>query len=164
MKQNEPAIHIRIGTPDDAPAIASVLYESFLQYEDSYTPEAFAATTPSSDNIKKRMSEGPVWVALLDGAVVGTVAAVFKGEGLYIRGMAVLPAARGHRIGELLLQQIETFASAQGCRRLFLSTTPFLSRAIRLYEHAGFQRTSEGPHDLFETPLFTMTKTLGTST
>jgi hypothetical protein len=44
---------------------------------------------------------------------------------------------------------------------LFLSTTPFLTHAIVLYEGLGFQRSNEGPHDLFGTPLFTMVKTLG---
>ena len=43
---------------------------------------------------------------------------------------------------------------------MFLSTTPFLESAIRLYEKFGFQRTSDGPLDLFGTPLFTMQKSL----
>lgn len=147
----------------DAPRIASILYDSFVEYESLYTPEAFAATAPTSVEIERRIHEGPVWVAVHDDAVVGTVAAVDKGEALYIRGMAVLPTARGLRIGELLLKQIESFASQRGYRRLVLSTTPFLARAIRLYEHAGFSRSSAGPHELFGTPLFTMVKTLESS-
>jgi ribosomal protein S18 acetylase RimI-like enzyme len=43
-------------------------------------------------------------------------------------------------------------------RRLFLSTTPFLDRAISLYERFGFQRNEEGLRELFGTPLFTMEK------
>jgi ribosomal protein S18 acetylase RimI-like enzyme len=101
-----------------------------------------------------------VWVALLDGSMVGTVSAVPQGESLYVRGMAVLPAARGHRIGKLLMDNVQSFASAKECRRLFLSTTPFLDRAITLYERLGFSRTGEGPDDLFGTPLFTMEKDL----
>jgi len=31
---------------------------------------------------------------------------------------------------------------------------------MRLYERFGFQRTEEGPHDLFGTSLFTMEKQL----
>jgi GNAT superfamily N-acetyltransferase len=107
-----------------------------------------------------RIDEGPVWVALRDGAIVGTVSALPKGEALYVRSMAVLPTARGHGIGELLLERVESFALEHGYKRLFLSTTPFLDRAIRLYEHWGFRRSDEGPHDLFGTPLFTMVKTL----
>ncbi|HEV8659305.1 MAG TPA: hypothetical protein VGS96_11840 [Thermoanaerobaculia bacterium] len=43
-------------------------------------------------------------------------------------------------------------------RDLVLSTTPFLDRAIALYERCGFRRTDEPPHDRFGTPLFTMRK------
>jgi hypothetical protein len=41
-----------------------------------------------------------------------------------------------------------------------VSTTPFLLRAITLYERCGFRRTGDGPEDLSGTPLFTMEKTL----
>ena len=157
-------IEIRIAEPGDAPAIASVLYESFIEYEPLYTAKGFAVTTSSSDEIQNRMNEGPLWVALNGNAIVGTVSAVPKEAALYIRGMGVLPTARGQRIGELLLKQIESFASEHGFVRLFLNTTPFLSRAIRLYETFGFVKSnaSEGPHDLFGTPLFTMEKSLET--
>ena len=153
-------IEIRLALADDAPAIATVLHESFVEYKASYTDRGFNATTPTSDQLLNRMKEGPMWVALQAEAIVGTVAAVNQGEALYIRGMAVLPAARGQKVGELLLRQVESYAAAQGCNSLVLSTTPFLARAIRLYEHFGYRRNSEGPHDLFGTPLFTMSKTL----
>src|SRR5262245_22185694 len=151
---------VRLAVPDDAPSIASLLYESFIEYKDSYTEEGFAATALQSERIKIRMTEGPVWVALRNDTIIGTASAVPKTDGLYIRGMAILPSSRGQRIGELLLRQIESFASDRGFKRLFLDTTPFLSRAIRLYERFGFSRNSEGAHDLFGTPLFRMEKTL----
>jgi SAM-dependent methyltransferase/predicted N-acetyltransferase YhbS len=151
-------IQIRVATPDDAEGIASVLREAFVEYEAAYTAEAFAATTPEGGHIRSRMDEGPMWVAVRDGVVVGTVSVVPKGESLYIRGMGVLPSARGKRLGEALLQQVEEFAAAHGYRRLYLSTTPFLARAIQLYERAGFERSDEGPHELYGTPLFTMEK------
>lgn len=151
-------IEIRMAVPSDAPSIAAVLLESFAEYRASYTDEAFAATTPTGEQIERRMDEGPVWVALSVEGVVGTVSVVPHVDALYIRGMAVLPSARGQRVGEALLRQAEEFAAAQGHRRLYLSTTPFLSMAIRLYERAGFRRSDEGPHDLCGTPLFTMEK------
>lgn len=107
-----------------------------------------------------RAKEGPVWVALHDGRIVGTASAISKGDSLYIRGMAVIPIARGKGVGHDLLSHIENFAKANSVSRLFLSTTPFLDRAIRLYERFGFRRTDQGPHELFGTPLFTMEKFL----
>src|SRR5215472_9815578 len=92
--------------------------------------------------------------------IVGTGSVVSKPEGVYLRSMAVIPSARGLEIGQLLLDEIQSFAITQGCVRLFLSTTPFLNRAIRLYEAFGFRRTNDAPHDLFGTPLFTMEKTI----
>lgn len=151
-------LEIRVAQLTDAPAIASLLAAAFSEYLPLYTPEGYAATTIAPEDIVRRLEEGPIWVSIKDGLIVGTVSVVLKGKSLYVRGMAVLPSARGQRIGSLLLTQVEKFAVSKGVQRLFLSTTPFLDRAIKLYEHFGFRRTSEGPHELFGTPLFTMEK------
>jgi len=161
MPPSRPAIETRIAAPGDSAAIASVLYEAFAEYRTLYTAESFAATTPAPEQIEARLDEGPVWVALQNNIIVGTVAALPKGEGVYVRSMAVIPAARGKRAAGLLLRQVEDFALAQYHKYLFLSTTPFLMEAIRLYEHRGFRRSDEGPHELFGTPLITMVKPLG---
>jgi putative acetyltransferase len=155
-------LEVRRAGPEDAPAIAAVLQEAFVEFKALYTEGGFAATTPGTEQVLTRMREGPIWVALREGVVLGTVAAVVKDESVYVRGMAVLPAARSSGAGTALLQQVEGWASGQGFGRLFLSTTPFLSSAIRLYERYGFRRTDEGLYDLFGTPLFTMEKAVET--
>lgn len=154
------SVRIRMAARADARHVASVLRESFDEYKALYTPGGFAATTPDSDSILARMREGAVWIALLGDSVVGTASVVDRGEDLYVRGMAVLPSGRGLGIGRLLLKHIEDYARARGHRRMILSTTPFLHRAIRLYEDMGFMRSEEGPHELAGTPLFTMVKNL----
>ena len=151
-------IQIRSARIEDCAAIAEVLRHSFAEFRSLYTEDGFAATTPGAEHIQTRMQEGPVWIALSAGSIVGTVAATKKSDSTYIRGMAVLPPARGSGTGSRLLEQIETRAAGENIARLFLSTTPFLDSAIRLYENAGFRRTDQGPHDLFGTPLFTMEK------
>jgi GNAT superfamily N-acetyltransferase len=158
MAEDRLSVQIRFAAPEDAPAIAAVLHASFIEYKSSYTDEAFAATAPTSDQIRYRMNEGPVWVAVIENVIVGTVSVVPRGEALYIRGMAVLPATRGKRAGEGLLRCVESFALTHGHERLVLSTTPFLARAIRLYERMGYRRSGGGPHELFGTPLVTMEK------
>jgi uncharacterized protein len=159
-EQQNAEIQIRLATPGDAAAISSILRKSFIEYEARYTSEGFAATVLMPDEVQTRMNEGPVWVALESGVVLGTLSAVSTPRGLYIRGMAVDPAARGKGVGAKLLERSEELAIASGSQRLFLSTTPFLMRAIRLYERYGFHRKNEGPADLFGTPLFTMVKDL----
>jgi ribosomal protein S18 acetylase RimI-like enzyme len=158
-KMHKPQLHFRRAHPGDENAISSVLLEAFREYTPQYTLAGFAATTPTPAEVLRRIEEGPVWLALMKTHVVGTVAAVsHPRDVLYVRGMAVLPQARGLRIGTLLFDLIEDYAKEHHCRKLVLSTTPFLDRAIHLYEQLGFIRTGEGPHDLHGTPLITMEK------
>ena len=110
-ESKRPSLEIRFATMEDASSISAVLLQSFIEYKSEYTPDGFAATTPTVEQIKKRLIEGPVWVALLEGTVVATVSAVLQGESLYVRGMAALPSARGHRTGELLMDNGENLRS-----------------------------------------------------
>ena len=153
-------VTIRYADASDAAEVARVLEMAFSEYRPLYTTEAFAATTPTSERILLRLREGPVWIAREQDTIVGTVSARRDGDSIYIRGMGVLPGFRGQHIGVALLTNVEDFARIHRCRRLFLSTTPFLERATRLYERFGFRRTNDGPHDLCGTPLFTMEKLL----
>ena len=151
---------MRKAEPADARTISEVLAHAFADYRPLYTAAGFSATTPTAPRILDRMAEGPVWVALDRDRIVGTVSVLLRGSQCYVRGMAILPSGQGRGAGRLLLQTVEEFAIAAEATSLTLSTTPFLDRAIRLYERFGFRRSSEGPTDLFGTPLFTMTKDL----
>jgi GNAT superfamily N-acetyltransferase len=153
-------MEIRRARAADASAIARALAAAFAEYAPAYTPAALAATTPPAARVRARLREGPTWVAIEGGVVIGTVSAVPRGASVYVRGMAVLPAARGQGAGAALLREVETYARGLGAASLFLSTTPFLTEAIRLYERHGFGATGDGPHDLHGTPLVTMVKPL----
>jgi ribosomal protein S18 acetylase RimI-like enzyme len=151
-------VGVRRAGPEDAWAVAFVLKHAFSEYEPLYVRKGYEATTPKATEVVTRMQEGPVWVAARGQQIVGTASVVRKETGFYLRGMAVLPMARSLGIGRLLLEHIERVAVEENCARLFLSTTPFLTRAICLYEAFGFKATAEGPHELFGTPLLTMEK------
>jgi ribosomal protein S18 acetylase RimI-like enzyme len=153
-------MEIRRARAADAAAIARALAAAFAEFAPAYTPAALAATTPPAARVRARLREGPIWVAVEGGAVVGTVSAVPRGAGVYVRSMAVLPAARGRGAGAALLREVERYARGLGATSLFLSTTPFLTQAIRLYVRHGFAATGDGPHDLHGTPLITMVKPL----
>ena len=154
----EQPVQIRRARVKDCEAITEVLLQAFAEFKSLYTEGGFAATTPGPKQIHGRMKEGPVWLAMRNGIVIGTVAAVKKGESAHVRGMAVLPAARGAGTGHQLLEHVEKWATREKAARIFLCTTPFLTSAIRLYEKFGFRRLAQGPGDLHGTPLFTMEK------
>lgn len=158
LAQIKMLIKVRPAMPDDSAAIAFVLAEAFVEYKSLYTEKGYAATTPSADQIEERFGNGLIFVAVGDEEIIGTASTVTKESDLYIRSMAVLPKARGQRLGEKLLEDIESFARAKKYKRLVLGTTPFLHRAIHLYEKFGFECL--GVDDLHGTPLITMKKDL----
>ena len=54
----QPSARIRRAVSADAPEIAEVLRQSFLEFESLYTPKGFAATTPDREQVERRMEEG----------------------------------------------------------------------------------------------------------
>ena len=136
-----PIVRIRRANRRDAAEIELLIREAFLEHEPAFTPEAFNTAIPGKHEIEKRIEDWAVWIAITANVIVGTVSAQAKGRGLRIRSMAVHPSMRGHGIGKLLLARVEHFAYAHGYKRLTLNTTPFMDRAIRLYETFGFRFT-----------------------
>jgi GNAT superfamily N-acetyltransferase len=153
------SVIVRRAAPEDAQQITEILLRSFEEFRPLYTEGGFHATTPAAEIIRARIeTEGPSWVATIGDETVGTVSAVKRGGGLYVRSMGVLPSERGKGIAASLLATVEAYAAEQGIRVLTLTTTPFLDSAIRLYERYGFAKT--GLTDLEGTPLFAMRKEL----
>src|SRR5262249_47188633 len=127
---------VRLADEHDAAAVSAVLAAAFDEFRILYSAGGYGATAIDASGGLARMGEGPVWIAEADGTVGGTVAAVIRAEGLYVRGMAVAPSARRNGVARLLLAEAERYGRSQGLVRAFLSTTPFLHGAIRLYRHA----------------------------
>ena len=151
-------MQVRRATAVDGDAVAYLLRDAFREFERLYTRDGYAATTPEPTIVRERLKEGPTWVAENDGHIVGTVSAVLRDGAVYVRSMGVAPGARGQRVGHRLMDEPFQLAVERKATRIFLSTTPFLFSAIRLYESLGFRRTGEPPHDLHGTPLVTMAR------
>ena len=109
-----------------------------------------------------RLNEGPVWLAAVDGIEVGTFSALPDERGCYLRGMGVMPEARGSGAWTALLVAAIDYARAIDAATVWLLTTEFLHAALRLYERSGFvveDPDGEPPH-LHGTPLISMARTV----
>ena len=155
-----PRVRVRRARPSEAGIAASLLEAAFVEFTELYTPAALAATTPGAGEIRRRMAQGPTWLAFLRDDPVGTVSAFSTAKGLYIRSMAVHPRARGHGAGVALLKAAERFGRARKRSIAFLRTTPFLGAAIALYRRAGYTVRPDVTGDLHGTPLLEMEKRL----
>ena len=87
------------------------------------------------------MSEGRVlWVAELDGGVVGTVTSSKDGNALTISALAVHPDNQGQGIGTTLLNWVKDFAMRSGNSNIMLDVELENERALAVYEKAGFTK------------------------
>lgn len=83
----------------------------------------------------------------LRGEIVGGCDHDLRNGEAGIRMLGVDPGAHGRGVGWALVHACVEQARAEGRRGLFLSSTPVMAAAHRLYERAGFVRTPERDWD-----------------
>ncbi|MDI7742335.1 GNAT family N-acetyltransferase [Lysinibacillus fusiformis] len=85
------------------------------------------------------MTEGRIlWVAEIDGEIVGTITSSKEGKAQAISALAVHPDKQGHGIGTALLNWVKDFAKRNGDEVVMLDVELENERALAVYEKAGF--------------------------
>ncbi len=137
-KASEHSVEIRRASPGDEEVISSLIFEAFSPFRDQYTPDGFEYTAAGPERVRERFSEGPIWLAYLNGEPVGTVSGMPDEGRFYIRSMAIKPLAQRAGIGQQLLDTLQAYAREAGFTKLYLYTTFVLPGAKRLYDKNGF--------------------------
>lgn len=90
---------------------------------------------------------GEIFFAVQAGTVVGTCAAIRRGDDQFeLAKLCVTPTAQGRGIGRALATAMMEFARERGARRVVLVSSSRLTAALRLYEALGFaHRPFPGP-------------------
>jgi len=160
-KQRTREASVRLATPADAEGISRVIKEAFTPLREHYTDEAFEVVTPGPDMIVQRFDEGPMWIAEVDGDVVGTVSLITEPEGLYVRSMAVSPRAQRMGIGHKLLDALHEHVEGGEIERIFLYTTYFTPGAKDMYAKHGYTYVRDtAPDEWYGVPGLEMEKFL----
>ncbi|MCX5826769.1 MAG: GNAT family N-acetyltransferase [Deltaproteobacteria bacterium] len=111
----------------------------------NHTFEAYVAG-PLAEFAKMQSARQRIWIAELDGKIVGTVAVVDAGENrAQLRWLLVDPCARGVGLGRRLVKESIQFATESGYRSIFLWTVSDLHAAGALYRSCGFAKTLKQP-------------------
>ncbi|MGH3313398.1 MAG: bifunctional helix-turn-helix transcriptional regulator/GNAT family N-acetyltransferase [Streptomyces sp.] len=125
------------------------VYAAEFGWDESY--EALVARIVAEFAADHDPAREAAWVAELDGSRAGSVMCVSDSapETARLRLLLVDPSARGHRIGDRLVQTCVDFARAAGYRELVLWTNDVLAAARRIYQRAGFELVEEERHHAF---------------
>ena len=93
---------------------------------------------------------GQIFMALMYGQSVGTVALIPAGNGiLELTKMAVSPDFQGRGIGDTLMKASIDFARESGTKTVFLESHTKLQPALALYRKHGFVETPGDPNSLY---------------
>jgi len=133
-------IEIRTFAPDDADGVISVILP--IQREE-FGIDITADTQPDLRVISDfyQSGKGQFWVAVKDGAVVGTLGLKDIGNNqVALRKMFVAAEVRGreHGVAARLLEALFAHAGKVGVTDIFLGTTDKFVAAHRFYEKNGF--------------------------
>src|SRR5438270_2536549 len=134
-------MQIRKAAAADAEGILDGRHTAFEPYRTRYTPAGFEDTVMNAKTVAERLQSMTLFVAIENGAVVGTIGCAIHDHEGHLRGMAVLPHFQGSGVARRLLEAAEAELREQGCTRVTLDTTGPLQRAAQFYEKCGYQRT-----------------------
>lgn len=123
-------------TPEEAEAFRA-LNEEWISRFFTLEPNDVAYL---ADPFAKIMGEGgDVLIARHDGEIVGCVALVPTGNGVFeLSKMVVAPSVRGLGLGRQIIAASIDRAREMGAASLFLGSNTKLANAVHLYESAGF--------------------------
>jgi ribosomal protein S18 acetylase RimI-like enzyme len=125
------------------------LWETVFGYEAAHN-------TPTLVIDKKvAVGDGLFFVAMADGAIVGTIMAGYDGHRGWIYSLAVSPSHRRQRIGSRLVLAAEQALTARGCVKINLQIMAGNESVASFYSSLGFsveKRVSMGKQIMENVP------------
>jgi GNAT superfamily N-acetyltransferase len=143
---------IRPANDDELDIIASLTVDAFAEHAAAMSPDAWSTFAQDIANVRGRVGDGQVLVALSDGRIVGAVT-IFQhwrgaqSDALGLRMLAVPPAFRGSGIGRALMEHCVDVARDQGKGRVVLTVVQEMEVARDLTERMGFVRAPGLDHE-----------------
>lgn len=95
-----------------------------------------------SDGVAHDIETHRVWVAELEGSVVGGLILIPHDGYAVLANVAVDPASSGLGVGRGLIKCAEAACRSQELRELRLSTHTEMPENVELYEHLGWKKSS----------------------
>lgn len=150
---------IREATAGDDGDVGELLVRAFVEQYAKKLPEVEVSARRKAElrDVAAKRAAARVWVAELEGRVVGTVAlwpSGARGSEAWVAGacdlrhLAVDAAMRGRGVSRALLDEAERWARASGAQKVVLHVRRGAEGVRRLYEARGYLRDTSGDLDL----------------
>ena len=144
---------IRRARPTETTAVAKLLVGAFAELEQRfYWPDSWDQYLRGVADVQGRQDQAQLWVAELDGTIVGSVdyyppgnaryhpAVTFPADWAAFRCLAVDPEQRGASVGRSLVEHLIALARRDQATHLVLHSIPLMTVAVGMYQRMGFVR------------------------
>ena len=135
-------IYVRIATVSDAKYILEIIRESFVDYCNIIGIDTVEALEEKENDILNDIIEKSVYVACLDGFIIGSVRVEMKGLLAYISRFATLPEYQSLGVGGELLSYVENDLLSLGIRIFELYSAVENIRLKEFYISKGYSVVS----------------------
>ncbi len=124
----------------DAPDILRVTKQAFDIYaKEVRKRESIAALYETLEDVQRDITEKYVYVARIDGELVGSVRFALCGEGMaYLSRFSMLPEVQNLGIGGLLLEKVKLECLSLGVRAIALHTASKMRSTVAFYLKNGY--------------------------
>jgi ribosomal protein S18 acetylase RimI-like enzyme len=139
---------VRRARPEDLEAVGEITVAAYAEFTDGPDDGYIALLRDAA----RRDREAELWVAEVDGTVLGSVTIALPGspwreigtdgEGEF-RMLAVAPDARRMGVGDALARLVLDRFRELGCRTVVLSSLATMGAAHRIYERLGYHRVPD---------------------
>lgn len=135
------AATVRPVRAEDVPAVVALVRETLAEFGIAFGVGAETDTQLLGLPGSYESLGGAFFVAEREEVLVGTAGVVPVEPGVFeLRKMYLATGARGHGVGQRLLDVCLAAVRERGGRRVVLDTTEQMTAAIRFYERNGFVR------------------------
>lgn len=131
---------VRKAVEEDIPEIQRITREAFRAYAESAGIKGtIDALEETCEDVKRDIETKEVFVALLNGSVVGSVRVEVRPDNTaYLSRLGVMPANHNYGIGKALMDAVDSTMMRLGVSNLYLHTASRLLPLVRFYYGRGF--------------------------
>ena len=132
---------IRRASDADAEALTACIISAYAPYQEYGLP-------PVEEGVADDIIRHYVWVAEVDGSVVGGIVVMLDGQA-HIANLAVDPGAGGGGIGRALVEQACSAAKAEGFDEITLATHRAMTGTQQFYRKLGWEMTGRDGNKVY---------------